>query len=258
LTTKARLLGSGGWLPADGREICCLYLRKDDRALLLDAGTGMRRLVTDPDLLEGVDRLDVVLTHFHLDHVSGLVALPALRLPVGLWAAGRALAGVPSVDLLHRLLDPPFLLNEPAELSQLVVEVHELEPGSASIGPFDLETRVQPRHPQRTLGIKVEGALVYCTDTAYDEATIEFARGARVLVHEGFYAEESRDDNGHTAAGDAARLAAAAGVERLVLIHLHPLADEAKLLDFARRHFAASEVGHDGLRIELGENAPRS
>lgn len=252
MTTEARLLGSGGWLPADGREACCLYLRKDDRALLLDAGTGMRRLITDPDLLEGVDRLDVLLTHFHLDHVTGLVVLPALRVPVGLWAAGRALSGVATVDLLHRLLDPPFLLRRPDELSELVPEVTELEPGHTEIGPFAIETRIQPKHPQPTLGIKVDGALVYCTDTAYDEATIEFAQNARVLVHEGFYAEESRDDNGHTAAGDAARLAAAAGVQRLVLIHLHPLADEPKLLDVARRHFAASEVGHDGLRIELG------
>jgi ribonuclease BN (tRNA processing enzyme) len=244
---EARILGGGGWLPADGREVCCLYLREGDRALLLDAGTGARRLVTDADLLEEVERLDIVLTHFHLDHVSGLVALPALELPVGIWAAGRQLAGVPTLDLLHRLLDPPFLLDQPSDLGELVREVHELEPGATTIGPFELVTRVQPKHPQPTLGIKVDGSLVYCTDTAYDEATIDFARGARVLVHEGFYAAESQDDNGHTAAGDAARLAAAAGVERLVLIHLHPLADEQQLLEFARRHFAASEVGRDGL-----------
>jgi ribonuclease BN (tRNA processing enzyme) len=71
-------------------------------------------------------------------------------------------------------------------------------------------------------------------------------------VHEAFHTAESCDQNGHTAAGEAGRLAAAAGVERLVLIHLHPLLrDESELLGFARAHFAATEVGRDGLVIAM-------
>lgn len=249
---QARLLGSGGWLPADGREICCLYVRSGTEALVIDTGTGARRLITDADLLDGVERLHVVLTHFHLDHVFGLCALPALELPVEIWAAGNALAGVSTVELLHRLLDPPFLLRGPADLAKHVDEVHELEPGAAQIGPFRVETRVQRRHPEPTLGVKIDGSLVYCTDTSYDEGTVEFARGARVLFHEGFHAADSCDKDGHTGAGDAARLAAAARVERLILIHLHPkLADDSELLELARPHFAATEVGRDGLEIAM-------
>ena len=81
---------------------------------------------------------------------------------------------------------------------------------------------------------------------------MDFARGARILFHEGFHAADSCDDDGHTGAGDAARLAAAAGVERLILIHLHPrLMDESKLLELARPLFAATEVGRDGLAIAM-------
>jgi hypothetical protein len=29
----------------------------------------LRRLITAPELLDGVERIDIVLTHFHLDHV---------------------------------------------------------------------------------------------------------------------------------------------------------------------------------------------
>jgi ribonuclease BN (tRNA processing enzyme) len=247
---RATLLGSGGWLPTDGRETSCLYVREGGRVLLVDAGSGLRRLITDPGLLDGVERLDVVLTHFHLDHVVGLCALPALKLPVELWAAGRALLGTAARELLHRLLDPPFLLRDPADLDEFLADVHELEPGPVEIGPFRVETRVQARHPQPTLGVKLGGSVVFCTDTAFDEGTIEFARGARVLVHEGFHAAETCDEDGHTAAGDAGRLAAAAGVERLILVHLHPtLADEERLLGFARPHFPAVEVGRDGLVV---------
>lgn len=249
---EARLLGSGGWLPADGREACCLYVRSDAEVLLVDAGTGARRLITDAELLDGVERLHVVLTHFHLDHVSGLCVLPALELPVEVWAGGNVLAGVPTVDLLHRLLDPPFLLRTPDDLAQHVDEVHELGPGATDIGPFRVEARVQRRHPDPTLGIKIDSWLVYCTDTSYDEGTVDLARGARVLFHEGFHAADSCDEDGHTGAGEAARLAAAAGVERLVLIHLHPnLEEESALLALARPHFPATEVGRDGLAIAM-------
>jgi ribonuclease BN (tRNA processing enzyme) len=44
-----------------------------------DAGTSARRLVTEASLLDGVDHLEVALTHFHLDHVCGLGCLEALE-----------------------------------------------------------------------------------------------------------------------------------------------------------------------------------
>ena len=55
-----------------------MLVRRGEDALVLDAGTGLQRLVADPALVDGVRRLDVVLTHFHLDHVCGLAYLPAL------------------------------------------------------------------------------------------------------------------------------------------------------------------------------------
>ncbi len=55
---RATLLGSGGWLPTDRRETTCVLLREGSDALLLAAGTGLRRLVTDAGLLDGVERLN--------------------------------------------------------------------------------------------------------------------------------------------------------------------------------------------------------
>ena len=210
----------------------------------------MRRLVTEPELLEGVRRVSVVLTHFHLDHTVGLAAAPALAEAEirEVWAPGR-LHGSTADEYIHRLLDPPFLGSESESvIGSLLTAVHELE-GDAEVGPFRLETRVQPLHAGPTLGLKVNGVLAYCTDTAADDATVGFVRGARVLLHEAFRAADETDDTTHTAAGEAARIAAAAGVERLVLMHVNPeLADDAELLRHARPHFAATEVGRDGLQ----------
>ena len=249
---ELRLLGSGGWMPTDDRETACALLRDGGAALAIDAGTGLRRLVTEPELLDGVARLDVVLTHFHLDHTIGLAYLPGIDLSVEVWAAGRALAGTPAVELVHRLLDPPFLLPTPGHLEKTVARVHELEPDRTRIGRFDVEARVQPKHPSPTLALRVDGVLAYCTDTAYDEENVEFVRGAQVLVHEAFHAGETTDDEGHTAAGEAARLAAAAGVERLVLIHPGPtVGSDEERLAAARRSFPATDVGRDGMVIAL-------
>jgi glyoxylase-like metal-dependent hydrolase (beta-lactamase superfamily II) len=81
-------------------------VRDGEHGLLLDAGTGARRLLTDSDLVDGVTALDVVLTHFHLDHVCGLLYLPALLTLCELeghprvWAPGRWLYDTPSAELL--------------------------------------------------------------------------------------------------------------------------------------------------------------
>jgi ribonuclease BN (tRNA processing enzyme) len=242
---RLQLLGSGGFVPTDRRETACALVRDGDDALLIDAGTGARRLLDEPGLLRGVDRLSVLLTHFHLDHVVGLFYLAALEVPLEIWGAGEALEDSPTAELVRRLLSSPFA---PPSFVERFTAVHELELGETEIGRFAVRARVQRRHANPTLALRIGDDLAWCTDTAYDVANAEFAGAARLLCHEAFYAADRADDTGHTAAGEAGRLAAAAGVERLLLIHINPeLADDDALLAFARNRFAAAEVGVDGL-----------
>jgi ribonuclease BN (tRNA processing enzyme) len=239
---EVRLLGTGGWLPTDERETACVYVRSGPDVLLLDAGTGARRLITEPALLNGVERLHVVLSHFHLDHVMGLVALAGLPLEREIWMPARLLAGLPADDVFERLVDPPFFTG-----TDVVGTPRELE-GDREVGPFRIEIRIQPQHPGKTIAVKVDGRLVYCTDTAYDAENIGFARGASILLHESFWPGDTTDDPSHTAAGEAGRLAAKSGVEQLVLVHINPEGcDDDELATSARAHFAASEVGCDGV-----------
>jgi ribonuclease BN (tRNA processing enzyme) len=239
---EARVLGSGGWLPTDLRETACVYIRSGPEVLILDAGSGLRRLVTEPQLLDGVERISVVVSHFHLDHVVGVAALSGMELPRDVWMPARLLAGIPAGDLLERLVAAPFFTG-----TERVATARELE-GSTEIGPFRIEIRVQPQHPGRSIAIKVDGTLTYCTDTAFDAANVDFSRGSRILLHESFWGGDTTDDPGHTAAGEAGRLAAEAGVGRLVLMHVNPVGvDDEDLERSARAGFPAAEVGRDGL-----------
>ena len=80
-----------------------------------------------------------------------------------------------------------------------------------------------------------------------DEENVDFVRGAHTLFHEAFRPGNETNDPTHTAAGKAGRLAAAAEVQRLVLIHIDPALDEDDaLVQQAREYFASTEIGCDG------------
>jgi ribonuclease BN (tRNA processing enzyme) len=243
---RLRLLGSGGFVPTDRRETACALVRDGDHALLLDAGTGASRLLADRSLLDGVERLDVVLTHFHLDHTGGLFYLADLHVPFTIWGAGKALEGTSTEELVHRLLDSPFA--PPGFSADYAVD--ELEVGEAAVGRFAVRSRIQRRHGNPTLALRLGDDLAWCTDTASDEDNVDFVRDVAVLAHEAFHAADETDDRGHTAAGEAARLARAAGAGRLVLVHVNPtLAEDEELLRYARPHFRETVVGVDGLEL---------
>ena len=245
---RAVVLGSGGEMPSGRRETSALLLRDGDRALLVDAGTGARRLVTDPGLLSSATRIDVVLTHFHMDHLCGLVYLNMSGLPLVVWGPGRALYDRPTAEILRRFVGPPLTAHP---LEDLADAVEDLPLGVVEIGPFTVRTRRQDRHSDPTLGLCFGDELAYCTDTGADPATAQFAAGARVLCHDAWFEEDPDEDPAaHSSAPQAGRLARAAGVERLVLMHLDPtLADHSGVLAAARSEFPAAALGEDGLEI---------
>ena len=75
MSDKLWILGSAGWMPAAGRETSCFLVELDDELVMLDAGTGVANLSLVPEVLERHDRLSIVLSHSHLDHVSGIMYL---------------------------------------------------------------------------------------------------------------------------------------------------------------------------------------
>jgi ribonuclease BN (tRNA processing enzyme) len=226
----ATILGSGGFVPTGTRETSSLLLRDGagEAAVVVDAGTGLRRLITDrAALLEGRSRLEVLLTHFHIDHVCGLAYLTELTdMEVTVRGPGSELYDMPTRDVLNRLFAPPIM---PVDLAQLGVGVGELGVGEDVGGlaaAFGIRTRRQDRHTNPTLGVRVGDALTWCTDTEDDPLTVDFARGARVLAHDAWGPPAAP---GHAVPAAAAQVALDAGAERLVLIHVPPNADEAAL-----------------------------
>lgn len=245
---KAWILGTAGWMPTAERATTCVLVRDGDRALVLDAGTGASRLVCDPELLDGVARLDVLLTHFHLDHICGLLYLPATGLPVRIHAPGTWLYDTPSAELLDPILRAPvspFTSAEPFEIG-------ELDPGADEVAGFPIALRAQLRHWAPTAGIRIGDSLALVTDTAFDEGSAGFVAGVRHLLHEAWSTSQaSSGTEGDATAAQAGQVAAAGDVGRLTLVHLHPRADPAALERDARTAFETAQVGVDGRELTL-------
>jgi ribonuclease BN (tRNA processing enzyme) len=239
---RVTILGAGGGIPSRTRETSCVLVRHGDRALLLDAGTGARRLLSNVNLLERVARIDVALTHFHFDHVCGLPYLPWLGKETTIWAPGAWLYNMRSRDILASLLRPPISPNDVSD-----VPVQELHEGAQMIRGFKVLVGAQPHHWAPSVGLRVDDHLAYITDTPYEQSSSELARGVRHLLHEAWSTStEPRSADKDATAADAARVAREAGAGDLTLIHLNPqVHDYEGFVEDARTAFDRVTIGED-------------
>jgi ribonuclease BN (tRNA processing enzyme) len=232
-------LGMNGFFPSYGRETMSFLLIDGERFLLLDAGSGVGRLVA-PELrecLKGADRFEVVLTHYHLDHLVGLPSLHRLAQgkPLMLHVPASPLVDA-SPDSLEKLIAPPFF---PVPLTSWThpVEVAPFHSSPLFASGFRLEVRRQ-LHPGGSVGVRVGDLLAYLTDTAWDEGLAEFVKGVSWLLIEAWSLEarstqEELKRSGHLSARQAGRVAQEAQVQDLALVH-HPPWAERELLEQLR------------------------
>lgn len=97
--------------------------------------------------------------------------------------------------------------------------------------------------------------IVYSGDTRPSESLAALAKGADILIHEATLSDEllgAAERDGHSTAGGVAKMAADAGVGRLILTHISArYRDPGVLLAEAKMHFARVEVAQDFVSYEL-------
>lgn len=245
---KLLLLGTSGYHPSERRHTACLML--PEAGIVLDAGTGffrVRKHLQTPTL-------DILLTHAHLDHVAGLTYLlsttfqkPLERLTVH----GEA-------DKLAAVRE--HLLSEKIFPAALPCEWQPLPAGRFSIGGAQV-THFPLVHPGGAVGYRLDWSdrsLAYVTDTMASTGAdyVRHIRGVELLVHECNFRdaqEEWAKKTGHSSTTGVAQVAAAANVKRVVLVHFDSLDESDDPIDLAtaRQIFAATELGYDGMEIEI-------
>jgi ribonuclease BN (tRNA processing enzyme) len=247
---RLTVLGSGGWIPTSSRQTSCYLITAGAEALVLDAGSGLGALHINPALLDGVETVTLVLSHFHLDHVTGLGSVSARGL------GGRELTiagpGAQSYGRPTRSIVEDQLLASPFQTASPVTTAHWAELGwdTLSFAGHEIETWEQTRHTLPSAGFRVGDRLAYCTDTEFDPETIRHAAGVTTLLHEAW--EPVGAERGHTSGDEVGVIAAEAGVSRLLLTHNHPLPGvPERTAAAAQARFAAAVSATDGAVLEL-------
>jgi phosphoribosyl 1,2-cyclic phosphodiesterase len=278
---RVTLWGTRGSLPSPrpataryGGNTSCVEVRgTDGTVLVLDAGTGISRL--GATLVGTVRRVDILLSHLHMDHVQGLGFFAPLYDPaveVHIW--GPASTTLSLWNRLTRYLSPPLF---PVRLRDLPCQVvlHEVPGQDFTIGEFRVSAALVC-HPDPTVGFRIagpRGVLTYLSDHEPALGVPDFpiagewtsgytlAAGADLLIHDAQYSSAEYEDHvgwGHSAIPHALAFARLAAVKHLVLFHHDPAHDDDGIDRLSAEAIAASQPpfavtpGAEGAIFEIG------
>lgn len=214
---KLTILGSSNAIATKGADNSHMLFEFDERVVLIDSPNNPVLKLAEL----GVDHeqvTDLVVTHFHPDHVSGI---PLFLMDM--WLRGRKqkldIYGLPhALDRLENLMDAflwgnwpgffPVTFNRvPAKELYLAIESES----------FKLYTS-QVHHMIPTIGMRFELAtgkvIAYSCDTRPCDEVVHLGQQADILIH-----EASGDFLGHSSAANAAEIALKAKAQKLCLIH---------------------------------------
>lgn len=264
---KVTLWGTRGSIATPGPETAryggntsCVEVRGDDGTILVfDAGTGIRRL--GGRLVGAGKRIDLLLTHLHMDHIQGLGFFAPLYVPdleVHLWGPASTMLSLRT--RIGRYLSPPLF---PVRLRDLPcrLSVHQVPCGTFNIGELTLEAQ-HLCHPGPTVGYRVvspRGSLAYMPD--HEPALglsgpfrdpdwvsgYALAKDVDLLIHDAQYSDKEYEKTvgwGHSTLGRSIEFATLSRARKLVLFHHDPSHNDetidaltAAAVDVARPQF---------------------
>jgi ribonuclease Z len=248
---KIIILGTANAVSAENNENTHLLIQNGDRVILVDCvGSPVPRLARAGVELDQIT--DLLLTHFHPDHVS---ATPLLLMDM--WLIGRTqpltVHGLEhTISRLQAMMDLydwgkwpgffPVKFNILPEAETIpVIQTNEFKISATPV-----------KHLLPTIGIRVDfiadrSSAVYSSDTEPCEAMIRIAKDADILIH-----EASGESTGHSSARQAGEIARTAGVKSLYLIHYPAQADSQALTQEAHETYAGPVIiARDFMEIEL-------
>jgi phosphoribosyl 1,2-cyclic phosphodiesterase len=278
---RVTLWGTRGSIPAPGPETnryggntSCVEIRgPNDTLLVLDAGSGIRRL--GASLPSSLQRVDLLLTHLHLDHIQGLGFFAPLRVhgcEVHIW--GPASATYSLRERLSRYLSPPLFPVFIRDLKSTLI-LHPVAVDEFEIGEFKISS-APVIHYDPTLGFRIttsDATVTYLPDhePALGSGDLEMsgewtsgyslAEGADLLIHDAQYTQEEYQDRvgwGHSSIPDAYDFATMTGVKHMVPFHHDPGHSDTDLDRFfgqqlrTRKYPFLVTPGAEGMTFDLG------
>jgi phosphoribosyl 1,2-cyclic phosphodiesterase len=278
MSITIRFFGVRGSVPSPGPETAevggntsCVEVNIGGERIILDAGTGLRRLGNQ---LMGRGHVDatVLLSHVHWDHIQGIPFFTPIYVQGTQLRFVAGAGATPLREALHAQMRRPHF---PVDMNDLPshLSFEELRDKSRTqIGDVAV-TLTKANHPDAVYAYRLEHegrSVVYATDTEHyscvDQRLVTLARDADVLIYDAQYLpDEYAGKNGPTRVGwghstweAGVELARAAGVGKLILFHHDPTrTDEGvrSIEAMARDAFAETVAAREGMELTLGARA---
>ena len=233
---KVIILGTAAFIPAETADNTHLAIQAGKHTILVDTASNpflsLNKAGIDPN-----DITELVLTHFHPDHISGLPLLI-----MGMWFLGRK-AGLEvyglgyTLERAQKMLEL-FNISQWKDCFPIHYHVFSGEVPGSLIDDEDIHLMgAEVRHLIPTMGIRAEfpavgKTLAYSCDTEPCQAVELLAKDADFLLH-----ESAGDSRGHSSPAQAGATAARAKVKRLFLIHYPADGNEEKFILEAKAAF---------------------
>lgn len=227
------ILGSGSIIPTKNRFGSSILLETSLGGVLLDIGPGtiekLRRIGFEPGMIG-----KILITHFHIDHISDLLPLLKMR---ALMRRNHyeKIKGTIDIygpkglnDFIEDLLVKNRFLSYLMDLNVLKdVHLHECWSGVVA-AEEKIEIRSTPVEHFNGVAyrIRVDGIdLVYSGDTVPDERLIQMAENVDVLIHECSY-PSGRKLGKHTSDEELVEIVSKIKPKIVIVVHLYPEMEE--------------------------------
>ena len=253
---KLTILGSGTSVPHPRRASPSHWLETSKGSLLLDISADAAHRMAE-ELLDWPNLDAIWISHFHLDHMGGLVTF----LFGTKWAPqtqsrtnGLRIFGP---NGLRRIVETMIDSNNYGLLEQpFAIEIVEVGPGADfEILPGLTADTFSTPHTDESLALRLKDEdsklFVYTSDTGFSENLALFAKDADLLLMECSF-RRNKPVQKHLELADAMRLARDCAPKKLVLTHLYPEWDGVDLAAEARSLWSGETIeARDGLRLEI-------
>jgi phosphoribosyl 1,2-cyclic phosphodiesterase len=248
---KVKIWGCRGSIPSPGRETlifggestCVEVISDSDESLIIDAGSGIRKLGNALIKETGSRNLTILFTHAHWDHLAGFPFFrPAYSPEFSISLCGGPVPQGSVMKYVAHQMEPPYFPVDMSEMKAEFLSDCRCDQGFCDHCPGGKIKSIKCHsiplnHPDGGYGFKfLSDGKVFCFFPDNEirhkhkggltvKKYAAFCKGADLLIHDSQYTEEEYKRTkswGHSTFRDAVDLAIEAGVKRLGLFHHDP------------------------------------